>query len=38
MASPAVDEIQPDESRHELYAKVHARYRDLYAALRPLFN
>jgi xylulokinase len=38
MASPAVDEIQPDESRHELYARVHARYRDLYAALRPLFN
>jgi xylulokinase len=38
MASPAVDEIQPDESRHELYVQVHARYRDLYAALRPLFN
>ena len=38
MASPAVDEIQPDRSRHELYVHIHARYRALYAALRPLFN
>jgi xylulokinase len=37
MASPAVDEIQPDESRHELYVQVHTRYRELYAALKPLF-
>jgi xylulokinase len=37
MASRAVDEIQPDESRHELYVQVHARYRELYAALKPLF-
>jgi xylulokinase len=38
MASPAVDEIQPDESRHLLYVQVHARYRELYAALKPLFT
>jgi xylulokinase len=38
MASPAVDEIQPDESRHELYVQVHARYLELYAALKPLFT
>ena len=38
MASPAVDEIQPDESRHEVYVQVHARYRELYAALKPLFT
>jgi xylulokinase len=37
MASPVMDEIQPDESRHELYVRVHARYRELYATLRPLF-
>jgi xylulokinase len=37
MASPAVDEIKPDESRHELYVQVYARYRELYAALKPLF-
>lgn len=37
MASPAVDEIQPDESRHDLYVQVHARYREVYAALKPLF-
>jgi xylulokinase len=38
MASPAVDEIQPDESRHVMYGQVHARYRELYAALKPLFS
>ena len=38
MASPTVDEIQPDESRHALYVQVHARYRELYSALRPLFT
>jgi hypothetical protein len=27
---------QPDESRHVL--QVHARYRELYAALKPLFS
>ncbi len=37
MASPVVDEIQPDESRHSLYGDVHSRYRALYAALKPLF-
>jgi xylulokinase len=37
MASPAVDELQPDESRHSLYTEVHVRYRALYAALKPLF-
>jgi xylulokinase len=37
MASPAVDEIQPDPSSHELYVRLHAKYRELYAALRPLF-
>jgi xylulokinase len=38
MASPVVDEIQPDESRHELYVRAYAKYRELYAALRPLFS
>ena len=38
MASPTVDEIQPDESRHVLYVQAHARYRELYAALKPLFT
>jgi xylulokinase len=37
MASPAVDEIQPDDLRHALYIQVHGRYRALYAALKPLF-
>lgn len=37
MASPVVDEIRPDEARHELYGRIHAKYRDLYVALRPLF-
>ncbi len=38
MASPAVEEIQPDQSRHDLYVQVHARYRELYTALKPLFT
>jgi xylulokinase len=38
MASPAVDEIQPDQSRHALYVQIHARYMELYAALKPLFR
>ena len=38
MASPVVDEIRPDESRHALYTGVHGKYRELYAALRPLFT
>jgi sugar (pentulose or hexulose) kinase len=38
MASPAVDEIQPDDSRHSLYTEVHAKYRELYTALKPLFR
>jgi len=31
------DELQPDESRHSLYAQVHLRFRAPYAALKPLF-
>ncbi len=38
MASPAVDEIQPDESRNEVYVRLHAKYRELCTALKPLFT
>jgi xylulokinase len=38
MASPTVEEIQPDDSRHSLYTEVHAKYRELYTALKPLFR
>ncbi len=38
MASAAVDEIEPDASRHDVYVRLHAKYRELYAALKPLFT
>jgi sugar (pentulose or hexulose) kinase len=29
--------VEPDPQRAEVYREAYARYRDLYAALRPLF-
>jgi xylulokinase len=37
MASPRREAVHPDPERQAIYAETHRRYRDLYAALRPLF-
>lgn len=37
MASPRRDPALPDPERQAVYADAYARYRELYAALRPLF-
>lgn len=37
MASPRSEPLLPDPERQAIYAEAHRRYRDLYAALRPLF-
>ena len=37
MAGPRREPVLPDPDRQAVYAAVHQRYRDLYAALRPLF-
>ena len=37
MAGPRREPVLPDPERQAVYAGVHQRYRDLYAALRPLF-
>lgn len=37
MAGPRRERILPDPERQAIYATAHERYRDLYAALRPLF-
>lgn len=37
MASPRRQPVLPDPERQAIYAEAHGRYRDLYAALRPLF-
>jgi xylulokinase len=37
MSSPRCDPVLPDPERRALYADAYARYRRLYAALRPLF-
>jgi xylulokinase len=37
MASPRREAVHPDPARQAIYAEAHRRYRDLYAALRPLF-
>ncbi|MDQ6816058.1 MAG: FGGY family carbohydrate kinase [Actinomycetota bacterium] len=38
MAGPRRPAVLPDSDRHALYSTVHQRYRDLYAAVRPLFS
>jgi sugar (pentulose or hexulose) kinase len=38
MAGPRSEPILPDAGRGALYDELHARYRELYAALRPLFS
>lgn len=37
MASPRCEPLLPDPERQQIYAASHRRYRELYAALRPLF-
>jgi sugar (pentulose or hexulose) kinase len=37
MAGPRTEPVLPDPERHAVYAAAHQRYRQLYAALRPLF-
>ncbi len=37
MAGPRREPVRPDPERQAIYAGVHERYRQLYAALRPLF-
>jgi xylulokinase len=37
MAGPRSEPVLPDPDRQAIYAAAHGRYRDLYAALRPLF-
>jgi len=38
MACPRGEPVQPDPELREVYDALHRRHRDLYAALRPLFN
>ena len=38
MAGPRLEAILPDPGRGALYDELHGRYRELYAALRPLFS
>jgi ribulose kinase len=38
MAGPRSEPILPDPGRGALYEELHKRYRELYAALRPLFS
>jgi ribulose kinase len=38
MAGPRSEPILPDAGRRTIYDGLHARYRELYAALRPLFS
>ena len=38
MAGPRSEPIHPDPERQAVYDGLHARYRELYAALRPLFS
>jgi hypothetical protein len=37
MSGPRREPVFPDPDRQVVYAAAHRRYRDLYAALRPLF-
>ena len=37
MRGPRLAPVQPDAERAAIYERAHARYRQLYAALRPLF-
>jgi xylulokinase len=38
MRGPRRAHLLPDEQRRHIYAAAHERYRELYAALRPLFS
>jgi xylulokinase len=38
MSLPRVDRIEPNPANSAVYDELHGRYRDLYAALRPLFD
>jgi xylulokinase len=38
MSEPRVVRIEPDPSTTAVYDELHGRYRELYAALRPLFD
>jgi xylulokinase len=38
MSAPRVDRIEPDPATTAVYDDLHGRYRELYAALRPLFD
>jgi xylulokinase len=38
MACPRGEPVQPDPDLREVYDALHRRHRELYAALRPLFN
>jgi sugar (pentulose or hexulose) kinase len=38
MSAPRIDRFEPDPANAELYDDLHGRYRELYAALRPLFD
>jgi ribulose kinase len=37
MAGPRVEPVNPDPGRRQRYDELHARHRQLYDALRPLF-
>jgi xylulokinase len=38
MAGPRSEPVRPDDTLRELYDDLHRRHRELYAALRPLFD
>lgn len=38
MAAPAIETVEPDPGRAEVYAQAHAAYRRLYEAVSPLFG
>ena len=38
MSAPRVQRFEPNAAHAEVYADLHGRYRELYAALRPLFD
>jgi ribulose kinase len=38
MACARSEPVQPDPELHAVYDGLHRRHRELYAALRPLFN
>jgi ribulose kinase len=38
MSAPRVLRFEPNQAHAGVYADLHGRYRELYAALRPLFD